>query len=429
MSHYLMADDPSKFYNKSFLKDSKNAKPVFMKNILLVSVLTWDSMAEIPFMLKRGGCSCVDVLCPKNAWLNANSYFDNWIEIKSDQADIQQQIIDIAQDPQSPYTKIMLIDDVVIKFISECELPGDLFSLILPLTKRENRELLASKVGFSNVCIKYNIVTPQYKIYQEELPLEEQITGLRFPLILKEDLSWGGGGIYLCDDWAAFENAILHQVNTKKNLVIQEYIIGDDIGVEALFCKGQLITYNCSQVLSYFDNKFTFTTRRKYYRNHKIEELLGIMGNAFGVTGFASISYIYHPKSDTYYLIEMDTRTNMWMPLSRFTGFDFAEGLKRIVAHWPAPIPESPTLPAKTVEIALFYRDLRRCFKKRDFKGFARWIFNYQGYWRFIPLYDQRLFWHMITVVLGDFKKLLSPNKKSFLMRLMGKSTKQTKAA
>lgn len=281
----------------------------------------------------------------------------------------------------------------------------------MPITKPENLELLASKAGFSNVCEKYNIATPKYKIYQEEIPLTEQVKDLQFPLILKEDLSWGGGGIHLCEDWAAFVEAMNHKVNTKKNLVLQEYIIGDDIGVEALFCKGQLISYNCSQVLSYFENKFTFTTRRKYYRDPRIEALLGYMGDCFGLISFASISYIYHPGRDIFYLIEVDTRTNMWMPYSRFMLDDFAEGLQRINANWPNQIPASTKTSDKPVEIALFYRDLRRCFKKRDWVGFSRWIFNYQGYWQFIPLYDLRLFRHMLRVIWGDFIRKYSPNR------------------
>lgn len=384
-----------------------------MKNILLVSVETWDSMAEIPYMLKRGGCVRVDVLCPKNAWLKSNSYYDDWIEIKKEQSSVQQQIIDIAKDPKCPYTKIMLIDDKVIKYMSESSLSGDLFTKILPITKPENLELLASKAGFSRVCEKYNIATPRYKIYQEQIPLTEQVKDLHFPLILKEDLSWGGGGIHLCDDWTAFVEAINHKVCTKKNLVIQEYITGDDIGVEALFYMGQLITYNCSQVLSYFENKFTFTTRRKYYLDTRIEALLEYMGHNFGLMSFASISYIYHPGRDIFYLIEVDTRSNMWMPYSRFMADDFAEGLQRINANWPNPVPLIPKNEGKPVEIALFYRDLRRCFKKRDWKGFARWIFNYQGYWRFVPLYDLRLLRHMIGVIWGDFIRKYCPNLRS----------------
>ncbi len=391
-----------------------------MKNILLVSVETWDSMAEIPFMLKSGGCSTVDVLCPPEAWLNANRYFDKWIAVKTDPTEVQQQLIDIASDPQSPYEKIILLDDKVIKIMTECELTIEQFVKIMPLSKPENREMLASKSGFSNICEKYNIATPRYVVYQKNIPLADQVRELHFPLILKEDLSWGGGGINLCNDWAEFVDAMDHKVNVKHNLLIQEYIIGIDIGVEALYCNGQLVTYNASEVLAYFDNKFTFTCRRKYYRDPRIESLLEELGQNLGLLCFASISYIYHPGRDIYYLIEADTRTNMWMPASRFTGFDFAEGIQRILANWPNSIPKNTTLPDKTVEVALFYRDLRRCFKKKDWIGFLQWAVNYKGYWRFIPWYDPTLFKHMLIKILNDAVNKIHPIQKSIIRKNLG---------
>ena len=140
-------------YNIKILETLK-IEPLPMKNILLVSVETWDSMAEIPFMLKSGGCTLVDVLCPSDAWLNANRYFDKWIAIKTDPTEVQQQLISIASDPQSPYDKIMLLDDKVIKIMTECELTIEQFVKIMPLSKPENREMLASKSGFSNICEK-----------------------------------------------------------------------------------------------------------------------------------------------------------------------------------------------------------------------------------------------------------------------------------
>ena len=78
-------------------------------------------------------------------------------------------------------------------------------------------------------------------------------------------------------------------------------------------------------------NRFSFTTRRNYYQSKSIEALLSNMGKAFGLNSFASIQYIYHKERDTYYLIEVDCRTNMWMPYSRFTNQNFSDGIRNIL--------------------------------------------------------------------------------------------------
>lgn len=72
------------------------------------------------------------------------------------------------------------------------------------------------------------------------------------------------------------------------------------------------------------------------------------------------------------------------MSLSHFTGHGFSERISRIIKAEDQPVEMSSDRPedlSKEIEIALFYRDLRRCWKKKDLKGVMRWVFNYKGYW------------------------------------------------
>lgn len=191
-------------------------------------------------------------------------------------------------------------------------------------------------------------------------------------------------------------------------MVIQEYISGYEIGVEALFHQGKLVTYNSAKILEYFESQFTFTTRRVYARNKEIKALLITLGESVGLNGFASISYIYDREKKAYYLIEVDTRLNNWMPYSKFTGHDFADGIAKILkakdGFVEIDVDQEEELNKET-EVALFYRDLRRCWKKKDFSGLLRWVFNRDGYWKFIPFYDFKLLFKMFQAILHDLTK------------------------
>ena len=46
---------------------------------------------------------------------------------------------------------------------------------------------------------------------------------------------------------------------------------------------------------------------------------------------------------------------------------------------------------SKPIELALFYKDIRRAIWAKDLRGIARWLFGLDGYWRFLPFYDFRL--------------------------------------
>ena len=235
-----------------------------MEKILLASVVDWDSLGELPAIFKRGGCQQVDVLCNKDAWLTSNRFYDNWIEIKNETDELPQQVIQLAQDRTKNYDKIILLDDLIIRLMNESIDSEDLFKRILPLTKIENREMLSSKAGFSNVCERNNILSPKFLVYKDDTDLNTIDTRMNYPLLLKQDLSWSGAGIQFCHDKKSLK-AGLEKISVKENLVVQEFITGEDVGVEALFHQGQLITYNAAKILDYFETKFTCTTRRIYF--------------------------------------------------------------------------------------------------------------------------------------------------------------------
>jgi hypothetical protein len=108
----------------------------------------------------------------------------------------------------------------------------------------------------------------------------------------------------------------------------------------------------------------------------------------------------YH--SNEFLLIEADLRPNFWVPYGRFANADFSEAIKIFSGSRTTPMDLTP---GKRVKVALFYRDLIRAFNKKDIKTFAKWLFNYKGFWRFIPTYDKKLFKRLLKELL--VKKLL----------------------
>jgi predicted ATP-grasp superfamily ATP-dependent carboligase len=376
-----------------------------MYNVLLVSLASFfDSTGEIPFMFKRAGCN-VDVFCNKTSWLLNNKYYDNWIESSEDEETFKNQLLKLVEEKPNHYNWIVLLEDITIKLMNESINSEAIFNKILPINKIENRDLLSSKAGLSKVCEKYSIATPRYVNYSEGMDIETIKKKLDFPILLKEDFSFSGIGIQYCED-ASMLQECLDKVRVKTNLVLQEFIKGEDIGLEALFRDGELITYNCAEVLTYMYDKFSFTTRRKYYQSEEIAALLRVLGKNVGLNSFASIQYIYHPERKIYYLIEVDARTNSWMPYSRFTGYDFSDGIKRIMSGQLTYIETGTTPPDKRITVAIFDRDIRRCIKNKDYKGLLPWMFNTSGYWKFIPLYDRRIFNRIFKKLLKDFLKI-----------------------
>jgi hypothetical protein len=110
---------------------------------------TGDTLQEVPFVLNNAGCT-VDVYCSKDSWLIKNNFYNKWIKCPSDIDEYQRWLFDIAYSKK--YDWIILGDEKLLKLFSETT-PNDLFITILPLTNIENKALLGSKKGFSDLCI------------------------------------------------------------------------------------------------------------------------------------------------------------------------------------------------------------------------------------------------------------------------------------
>lgn len=342
----------------------------------------------------------VDVFCGENSWLRTNKHHDHWIDVEGTHDDFVNKLFKYVDEHPKTYDWIVLLDDATVKAVNDRVETEEQFKRYLPLTKIENRILLSSKLGLSVMCEKYGITTPQYVNYSEVSDIDAIAAKLQFPVLLKEDFSCGGIGIKQCSKKEDLP-ACLEQVMVKDNLVIQEFIDGEDVGLEALFHDGKLVMYNAAEILTYMYNQFSFTTRRNYYQSSEIEAILTKMGESFGLNGFASIQFIYHKERKKYYLVEVDCRTNLWMPYSRFTNRNFTDGIRHILYGTPIK-PITKPIGYKT-EVTIFDRDIRRCIKHQDYKGLLQWVFNYKGYWKFIPLYDWKLYKRIMKKQINDF--------------------------
>jgi len=227
-------------------------------------------------------------------------------------------------------------------------------------------------------------LSPKYIVYQNQ-SIAEIVEAFKFPLLIKQDLSWSGVGIFKCYNETELSDT-LHKIQAKENLVVQEFIDGEDVGVEALYKDGALVAFITSKVLTYMGNAFSVSTRRIYYRDNTLEKLLQELGEAFGINGFVNIAYMLEKHTGKYYLIEVDFRLNSWFAYGRFIGCDFSEAVNRYLdkdfnahVHKPMLNAEQP------IEVALFFKDLRRTIIKKTYVDFADWIFNRKGYWKFIP--------------------------------------------
>jgi hypothetical protein len=379
-----------------------------MFKVLIACFDNWDTISEIPYLLKAAGCT-IDAFCGDLSWLLNTDYIDNWFDSGEADSSFADRLLHHVKN--NHYQWVILADDVIIKHMADAIHNQELCSMILPIGLIHNKALLSSKKGLSDFCLNNGIDTPRYAVYQHKNNIGQLITGLQFPLLTKQDLSYGGANMAMSHNLEELEQQIANSSGST-DILIQEFIEGEVICVEALFYKGHLLHYQSSNALEHASNEFSYTTRRKYYQNNAIAPLLIDLGKKMGLNAFANIRYIHDHKTGKYHLIEMDPRPNSWVAYSKFLGKeDFIAAVKKIVSGNYAFEFKAPKMNKPQIELALFYKDIRRISWKKDYQGLLSWVLNFKSYWKFIPLHDNALmrkifkqFW--IELVVFRFRDL-----------------------
>ncbi len=342
------------------------------KTVLIIDYMNFDSCAEIPYLFSQAGCE-VTILCDNKSWLTSGSFFRTQIVLSSKDPELfAQQVVDSIN--KGNYDHVCLVDDVAIRILNEYIIDTQLALKILPISKLDNRKFLGSKIEFSQFCKDNNFVTPEFEIYQGERHID-------FPLLLKVDQSQGGKGVFYCDNELSFNTIV------KPGMVIQKYIKGDLIGIEAYFHQGKLIASACSLVLKNVGGEFSISSQRLYYRNSELEGVVSKFGEMLGAHGFASISFVQEQGTGKYFIFEFDSRTNAWLRLARYVGVDFSKAIQLV---------ETQQI-VQEVVLRQFPRDFIRVLAKKDLQGFTGWLFNRDSQWRMVPWYDIKLVYSIIT--------------------------------
>ena len=389
-----------------------------MYKVLFISYMNWDSLMEIPHLLKKGGCT-VDLFCTADSWVLDNDAYEHAYIAEQDPENFCEKLLNYLKLYKNNYQWIIPGDDIIIRILNEKIKDTTLFYKVMPLSKIENRELLGSKKGFSELCTNHGIRTPKYLVYNDKLSIDDIVESVGFPMMVKLDKSEGGFGVFLCNEREELVKTVAG-ITDRKNMVFQQFIDGHEVNTEILTRNGRLLVYNYSKRLRTI-GKFGVSTQRLYSQNNDLEIELKHISHALGLSGFGNVVFMYSKTDNRYYLIEIDLRPNSWMYYGKFTGNDFSQAILRM-KNGNLSLPESPIANKnKETFVALYKKDVYRCIVEKDYKELAKWALNWNGRWKYIPAYDRKTLKSVNRFLILTFNALFRQKiKRDFRINIGG---------
>jgi len=198
--------------------------------------------------------------------------------------------------------------------------------------------------------------------------------------------------VYFCVDQNQLKLIIEKLSESKKaRLVIQKYIKGETIAVEAIYKDGTLMGYTYATVVKTLKDEFGISSERHYSVNPDIETSLAQIGHSFGINGFATMTFMFETRTSKHYLVEADLRPQGWFRLGAFCGVDFSKVIQNFLDN--KNILYRPLLLDGKAYLTMWrcFRDVRRCLQLLDWVGLWRWSTNADNRWRFIIWYDWKM--------------------------------------
>lgn len=360
-----------------------------MKNVLVIDVTT-DASPLIPYLFREANCR-VDIFCYKLSVLAKHRFYDHWYEVPQINEELFLNCMyELLQ--SANYDWILPANDKTNRFLNEKITDENIALMILPVSRIESRVMLGSKAGLALLCKTHDILSPDSEIYSDAISPLALVDKLHFPILLKENFSSSGRGIVLCRN----KNDVLSAISSmsqsqKNNLVMQNYISGRTVSVEAIFRKGHLLGYANSYFISTVKNEFGISIRRLYSAHNNVEKELSVIGDKLAIDGFSTMTFIEENKSNKLYLIEADLRPQVWFRYAKWCSVDFSKVISNYMSDSEECI--KPKFSSHKPEVTMWhlFRMIRNC-SSLDLKlsEMLKWLFNIEGRWRFVNWYGWR---------------------------------------
>lgn len=288
-------------------------------------------------LLTRAGFSA-DVIST-HAFFKRNRAIRNYFLAEKD--DLLLKIA--AEKIKKKYTLVVIGDDPTLGKILHSDLSPKEKLALLPVVSDKHFPHIFSKVGLSLVFKRNGLLTPDFRIANDEHELKDAVRELGPRVFIKTDSSSGGAGIFENSSEDGHEDLVnaIKTIRTIRTmgtypLLVQKKISGIEVSMEAFYQNAKLIHFAYSTQEKY-KYKFGPTLVRRYMQLSLLEEKvfadLDLLGIALGAHGFVNISSIRSDLDGKLYFFEADMRPNLWIDHPRYFGDDPAEAIHRYFAR------------------------------------------------------------------------------------------------
>jgi hypothetical protein len=266
-------------------------------------------LKNLPKLIKEID-SKTTVISREKSFLSKNKYIDEYVAIRHEpHKDFNSQFIADKKLISKIDGWIIWGNDEIVRRVASSTLPLKEKLRILPAKKKYGLQMLGSKVGLAKIANEIKLKLPKTYIAKNNLELKKYSLNFKTPFIIKSDKF--GGGEYVKKVSTAKEKKELEIPKAWFPVIIQEFVIGELVGIEVFFKNGKLVAWiytSFADTLGEFGPSYSRIYESPPERGFELD--LIHLAKACGLDGMFNCTFIL--KNNKYYLIEADARPNTW---------------------------------------------------------------------------------------------------------------------
>ncbi len=171
------------------------------------------------------------ILVDMNQNCVATKYCDEFYPVSA--MDVEG-IIALAKDQNADMVLTACADQIIVAEVEVCEALG-----LKTYLDHKTVRLVSDKHYMKDVFMKNGIPTSRYIVL--DLFDEQKIAGLNYPLVVKPADAYSARGVRRCNNQKEIERFLSEaiEISRTKTAVVEEFIEGEELTVEAFVCKGK----------------------------------------------------------------------------------------------------------------------------------------------------------------------------------------------
>ena len=273
------------------------------------------------------------------------------------------------------YDLVISANEEIALAIVKSNLPLDKKLSSLQVGKTEALDIVGSKLGLMRIAQQNGIRFPKSEQVDYVEQLEDSLARVGPGPIIKGDR--GAGGARVVREPLDRSSSALKIPSSWYPLIVQEFVDGPTITVDAIF--------HCGRLTGWTYCEFLLTTRdfgpsaRRLYKNPRsfdFELALEKLGEEVGLNGPITSTWIWDEPSKAHVLIELDTRPSAWHQFLP----KFGVGADQLFAAGDS-VSRQRQLDPEGFALSLYPTELRNAIINWKFGRVCRWALSRLGTW------------------------------------------------